>query len=247
MGGGPFSVAIETTTPHGSIAVAVADRLLESTALDPVRRHNLELAAEIDRLLRKHGAGPADLGRLFLSIGPGSFTGLRIAVATAKMLAYALPLEVFAVPTIEVVVANVPAARSPVAVCLSRKQEQVYGAVYRHEAGRWRPAVEPAVRTWRELLAAAPRPLAAVGEIGPLGPDDAQVQALGADLAKPRSDMVWALGLALARRGLAADPHRLEPLYARRPEAVERWEASSRNQAAASPHAAEPRAPRPRS
>ena len=220
-----FSLAIETSTRDGAVTLGRDDRILDGADLPQQRRHNLDLMAIMDQLLRRHGGTPRDLAHVFVSIGPGSFTGLRIAVATARMLARVLDVGLVAVPTIEVVVANVPtSAHRHVAACLNRKDDCLYAAVYGADGSHWRPVVEAANMTWDELLARSPRPLALVGAAPPQADLPADVSRLPADLARPRSDTVWRLGRARASAGRFSDPGRLLPLYARRPEAESLWE-----------------------
>ena len=75
-----------------------------------------------------------------------------------------------------------------------------------------------------QLLAAAPRPLAILGEVLPALVAPEGVAILPADLATARSEVVWRLGQQQARAGAWADPLALVPLYGRQPEAVELWD-----------------------
>ncbi len=89
MGDGRYNLAIETSSRSASIALGCADRLIEAVDLPPQRRHNVGLMPAIDRLCGAHGVTPRDLAEVYVSLGPGSFTGLRVAVAAVKMLALA--------------------------------------------------------------------------------------------------------------------------------------------------------------
>lgn len=222
----PYSLAIETTSRVGEIALGRADALLDTVTLPPQRRHHVGLMPGIEGLCRAHGLGPRDIGEVYVSLGPGSFTGLRVAVAAAKMLALAGGVKLVGVPTLDVVAHNAPPAHAHVAACLNLKRETIYCAVYRREGGQMTPIVPPALRALPELLHEAPRPVAVVGELlpEPAPGDDAQVTVLPPELARGRAEVVWHLGRALARAERYTDPLAIEPMYIRRPEAVELWE-----------------------
>jgi tRNA threonylcarbamoyladenosine biosynthesis protein TsaB len=260
----PFNLAIETSGRAGSVTLGRGDELIATAALPPPApppRRSVDLMPTIDALCRAHGVGPAQVGEVYVSIGPGSFTGLRIAVATAKVLAPTLGVKLVSVPTLDVVAQNVPTDidADHVAVCLNLKRNSVYAGVFGREPARdaavlgatgglpasargasstdhtggqaasgtpmWVLVSEPALMSMADLLQTAPRPLALVGDPLPPIPEGLAEGVLVLDrrLAAPRSEAVWRLGRAAARRGDFADPFALVPLYVRPPEAVELW------------------------
>ncbi|MEO0587835.1 MAG: tRNA (adenosine(37)-N6)-threonylcarbamoyltransferase complex dimerization subunit type 1 TsaB, partial [Planctomycetota bacterium] len=150
------ALAIETSQRQASIALGRGDDVLESRDLPQLKRHNLELMPTIDALVRDHGLGPADLAEVYLSVGPGSFTGLRVAVATGKLLTFALPhLKLVAVPTLDVLAAQAPADVPHVAACLNTKANTVYAAIYGP------PTPTPPPQSPNRQTASSPNPLAA--------------------------------------------------------------------------------------
>ena len=191
------NLAIETSTRTGRVALGCGDALLARADLPAKRRHNLDLVPTIDRVCREHGLGPGDLAEVYVSLGPGSFTGLRSAVATAKMLSLTLGVKLVGVPTLEVLRAQHPEA----VVCLNVKRGTAWSAG---------PGLEPALRTLEELRAMG-RPLVA----------DTLDDAVPAD---PQVDVVWKLGRAAAAANRYDDPLTLAPLYIREPEAVTLWD-----------------------
>lgn len=94
-------LAIETSQHRGSVAVKLPDGRIDSESLSPKKRHDDDLLPAIDRLFARNNLKPRDLsdGAVAVSIGPGGFTGLRIAVATAKMFAETLGAKIIAVPS----------------------------------------------------------------------------------------------------------------------------------------------------
>lgn len=228
------SVAIETSGRVGSVTIGRGDRLLETVTLPQARRHNVELTAAIDALTRRHGLARAELVEVYVSIGPGSFTGLRVAAATAKMLALALGVRIVTVPTLDATVANVPGPDGPgqpehgcphLAVALNLKRAAAYTGLFAWGDDRWRALREPALRSAADLLAEAPRPLAVLGpgEFVEQAAGGGDVTVLDDAWLTARAEVVWQLGREGAAAGRYADAAALTPLYVRPPEAVELW------------------------
>src|SRR5271163_2151267 len=94
-------LALETSELTGSVAAAADGNVLAELQLDPQQRSAQSLAPAIRALLAQVGWQPADIDLLAVTIGPGSFTGLRVGVATAKVFAYACGAEVLGISTLE--------------------------------------------------------------------------------------------------------------------------------------------------
>jgi tRNA threonylcarbamoyladenosine biosynthesis protein TsaB len=93
-------LAIDTATHTGVLGLADRDgRLLASETWTTGHRHGEELLSRLDALLGRVSATPTDIRAIAVGIGPGSFTGLRIGLATAKTLAYGLDVPLTGVPT----------------------------------------------------------------------------------------------------------------------------------------------------
>ena len=134
------NLAIETSGRTGAIALGRGDELLAVVDLPQQRRHTLELMPTIDRLCREHGVGACDLGEVCVSLGPGSFTGLRVALATVKMLALAGGVRVVGIPSIDALRLEHPEAM----VLLNIKRGSAYCAG---------PGFPPALRPLGEIEA----------------------------------------------------------------------------------------------
>jgi tRNA threonylcarbamoyladenosine biosynthesis protein TsaB len=96
-------LAIETSAQAGSVALLTDESLVTQVVMPTDRRSAQSLAPAIDQLLRSAGVKPAQLGLVATTIGPGSFTGLRVGVTTAKTLAYAVGCQCLGVDTLEVI------------------------------------------------------------------------------------------------------------------------------------------------
>jgi tRNA threonylcarbamoyladenosine biosynthesis protein TsaB len=129
-------LGIESSTRQGGVAIVDGDRLVCESLLNIEVTHSERLLPAIDRLLADARLSLGALEGIAVSIGPGSFTGLRIGLSTAKGLAYATGLPVVGVSTLEAMAWGLPAARWPVCPVLDARKQEVYAAVFRHaEAG----------------------------------------------------------------------------------------------------------------
>jgi tRNA threonylcarbamoyladenosine biosynthesis protein TsaB len=102
-------LAIETVETTGSVAALDNQRVLAEHRLEPTQRSAQSLAPGLAALLRQVNWRPTDVQLVSVARGPGSFTGLRIGVATAKTFAYSVGCQVLGVPTLLAIASQVPA------------------------------------------------------------------------------------------------------------------------------------------
>lgn len=215
-----FNLAIETSSATSSLAVGRGGDVLDTRLMPRKRRHNVELLPTLDTMCQDLGLVPRQLAAVYVSIGPGSFTGLRVGITIARMLARTTGCRLVAVPTLEVLARSVPKEVTNVAVALNLKRETVWSAVY---DGDRQVIAEPTLRTMDALLAAAPDDVAVLGD--PLPDVPGGVNVLPAEWAVPDARHVYAIGHRMAGEKRWADPGTIAPLYAREPEAVTLWNA----------------------
>ncbi len=225
-----YALALETSSLWGSAALGSAGQALAEQCLERPRKHASDLLPVIDRLCRDAGVEPAKLGEVFVSIGPGSFTGLRVGVTVARMLALAHGKRLVAVPTLSVIAQNAAEADDPpdqLVVITDAKRRRVYAATFERRADRYTPTTEPAEHDPARLFAAQPRTCAILGA-GVTEHREAVaasgLRVLPEPLFSPHARTVYHLGLNLAQRGSFTNPRNLIPHYVRRVEAEERWE-----------------------
>ncbi len=145
-------LAVETSTLSGGAALLDDERVVGEYILDVRITHSERLMAAIDQLLSDAGWTARDLEGLAVTVGPGSFTGLRVGLSTVKGLALALAIPVAAVPTLDAMAAMLPYAALPVCPVLDARKREVYASLYRWDGLGMR-------RQW-DYLAIAPDDLA---------------------------------------------------------------------------------------
>ena len=137
-------LAVDTSTSVNTVAVCRGARrsdathevhLLAETAVECRRLHSERLLATVDWVLEEAGIAFSDVDALAVSIGPGSFTGLRIGAATWKGLAFGRGLPLAAVPTLDAMARLLPLRDAVVCPLLDARMKEVFGAVYRYQGG----------------------------------------------------------------------------------------------------------------
>lgn len=130
MSAAPRVLALGTTGTAGSVAALAGQELLREVTLDPRQRSAQSLAPGIQQLLADVGWRSADVQLAAVAIGPGSFTGLRVGVMTAKTWAYATGAAVLAVNTIEVIAEQSLTDPGSVTVVFDAQRKQLFSARY---------------------------------------------------------------------------------------------------------------------
>ncbi|WP_367342551.1 tRNA (adenosine(37)-N6)-threonylcarbamoyltransferase complex dimerization subunit type 1 TsaB [Limosilactobacillus sp.] len=124
-------LAIDTSNHPMTVALLDDRQLLASTTLNMVRNHSIYLMPTIDELMQRVKWRPSDLERIVVAQGPGSYTGVRIAVTTAKVLAATLKIGLVGVSSLSVLAANVPPINQAlIAPFFDARRGNVYGGVY---------------------------------------------------------------------------------------------------------------------
>ena len=193
----------------------------------PVARATAEdLLPAVDALLRGVGVPLADIAAIAVSVGPGSFTSLRVGIATAKGLAFGTRCGVIAVPTLAALSRTAPAGDAPIAAMLDARRGEVYAALYEPaEAGVPRELLPAGVFTPEELAQHLPDRCTLVGEGAALYGDRVRellgdgVQVVPPPASDPSAAHVGVLAARLCRTGGLGDAADLSPRYVRRAEA----------------------------
>ncbi|MCY2968942.1 MAG: tRNA (adenosine(37)-N6)-threonylcarbamoyltransferase complex dimerization subunit type 1 TsaB [Planctomycetota bacterium] len=222
-----LTLAIETSGFQGSVALLDDDECLEERPLELGRQHGQTLLPEIHTLFQSHSWSPRDCGLVAVSVGPGSYTGLRVGVVCAKTLAWGTKCRLVGVETLLAIAAQIPSWESEVLVISDAQRESVYVGRYARDINSGMRQVAPiSVMSLSEFAGQlAPTDLVC----GPGLPKLTAVTAatfrtLSPEFQLPRAAVVG----QLARRELAAghedSPMTLTPLYLRQSSAETQWD-----------------------
>lgn len=102
-----ISLAFDTSNKAMTVALLEDGQVLADFTLNVKKNHSISLMPTIDFIMQQAGLKPSDLDRIIVAKGPGSYTGLRVAVATAKTLAYSLKIDLVGVSSLQAIAANV--------------------------------------------------------------------------------------------------------------------------------------------
>jgi len=162
-------LALDTSSDMLGLALHDGRRLLWESSW-PVRlRHTVELAPAVKGVMDQTGAKVKDLVAVAVTLGPGSFTALRIGIAFAKGLALASTMKIIGLRTLDVLVrAQIP-RKEPLAAVLETGRRGVAAAVYQYSEDSWKEISPPKIYRWPELVESIPRRGRVCGEIGEEG------------------------------------------------------------------------------
>ena len=222
-----YSLALETSGRLGSVALFQAATLVTERTYPHGLQHAAAIVPMIDQLCREHAITPKQIELIHVSVGPGSFTGLRVGITLAKTLAWAQGAKIVAVPSAEGIVQNLPDAAQNGIVVLDAKRGQIFTARYARDAQRQWQTQEPAhLDTLARIIERAPKPAHLIGEGIPYHRESiaasSDVILVDESLWTPRASVVGELGLARAARCEFVDPFHLAPTYVRLAEAEEK-------------------------
>jgi tRNA threonylcarbamoyladenosine biosynthesis protein TsaB len=199
-------LAFDTATPHVTVALHDGDAVVATYESEESMRHGEMLAPGIHRVLADAGARAADLTAIAVGVGPGPFTGLRVGLVTARTLAFVREIPVHGVCSLDILAAaGVDQGLDEFVVATDARRKEVYLASY---AGGRRVSGPEVVKP-----VDAKTDLPVIGRGGALYPDAFP------DVREPEHPLASVLcDVVLNRRFEILDP---EPLYLRRPDAVE--------------------------
>lgn len=213
-------LSLDTTTRAGSAAVIRDGRVLHEVSGNPELSHGQRLPTDVMRLLESAGVAVEAIELFAVAAGPGSFTGLRVGIATIQGLAIATGRKVVPVSVLEALASA--AGAGPAAAWMDAQRGQIFGALYAPGGGMLAgPSSLPPAETldsWRGL---ANLPEATFIGDGAVRYADLLREQLGADVAVlPSPPLAGIIGRIAARQpARAVLPHVLVPIYVRRPDA----------------------------
>ena len=220
-------LALETTELIGSVAAFCDGNLLAEQQLEPQQRSAQSLAPGLRSLLQDVGWQPPQVDLVAVTRGPGSFTGLRVGVTTAKVFAYAVGAQVLGVDTLETIVAGAPGHFQALSAAVDAQRGEVVAQSFRRGPPRgWRPAADPELLKIDAWLESLPGGTALTGPVLRKMADRVPDRLTVLD-PQYWSPTAAALARLAARRHAAGSRHdlwTLAPRYFRRSAAEEKWE-----------------------
>ena len=244
-------LAIDTSTNNASLALADGSTLLAELNWRVGQRHGSETLERARWLLREANLSLDAVDGIAVATGPGSFNGLRVALATAKSLAFALSVPLYGIPTLDIIGWGARLSSHPIWALIDAGRGEVYAACYAGDGAHavWSPLAQSLndqperyiITTPAELATHTAGPLVVVGEWRDTM-QAALVDVLGqracfvSPLDVRRGAALAALASMRSARSDADDPHTLEPLYLRRPHITK----SARAIVTPTPHEYEP-------
>lgn len=224
-------LGIDTATTRVSVAIAEGGVVLGAVSLSGGRRHAEQLAPAIQYLRDELGVSFRQLAAIAVDVGPGLFTGLRVGVTTAKVMAQALRVPVVGIPSLDLVAYPLRYSNRLVVAVLDARRREVFSASYRPVPGGLQRVSDYEVRTPTELVAELEAGtdellLAGDGVAAYRGAFSSleHAELAGADHASPNAAALVELATARVEREDFESPSELRPLYLRTSDAEIHWD-----------------------
>ena len=223
-------LAVDTTTPSGSVALLEDDVLLGEANVESAATHSARLLRSVDFLLTAHGRDVKDIDAFAVAAGPGSFTGIRIGVSAVKSLAFASGKPIAPVSTLLALATKLAADGGPRLVCplLDAKKEEIYAGLFEARKIGLAELIPQGAYTPDTFFARLPaRRVIAFAGSG-LTAYRAKLLLYVRDKVRfPRRSSVLAaevgrIGWGMIREGKGVGAASLEPFYLRRSQAEEK-------------------------
>ena len=158
-------LAIDTATEFAGIALYNQDAVWAEEIWHAGRNHTVELTPRLKRMMQAATVAIADLEAIAVSIGPGSYTGVRIAVALAKGLALPYNLSVIGVSTLDIAAYPHQIQPLPVIAVAQAGRKRLLSAAYAHQGGQWQLLAAPELGILVQLAETITEPTLVTGEL----------------------------------------------------------------------------------
>ncbi|MGX7245726.1 tRNA (adenosine(37)-N6)-threonylcarbamoyltransferase complex dimerization subunit type 1 TsaB [Enterococcus quebecensis] len=221
-------LAIDTSNQTLTVAVCEEKKIIGQHTITVKRNHSLTLMPAITQLVKEVGLIPNDIDRIVVAQGPGSYTGLRIGVTTAKTLAYTLKKELVGISSLKALAANCVIVDGPIIPVFDARRNNVYTGAYEYVDGVLTTIKSDrhiAMEEWLEQL----KEYSSLYFVG----EDVEKFRQLIESVLPNAQIneypQWQIpnGATLAELGRLAepeaDPHHFLPMYLKRVEAEENW------------------------
>jgi len=157
-------LGIETSTMQGGVALLSEEGLIAESFLSVEATHSERLLPAVDRILAEAKLGLGELHGFAVAIGPGSFTGLRIGLSTAKSLSLATGKPLVGLPTLEAIAFGLPFCRWQICPLLDARKKEVYCALFRFQDETLLRIMEDSALTVEALVEKITEPTVFLGD-----------------------------------------------------------------------------------
>jgi len=221
-------LGIETATEQVSVALGGHEGVIALFEVGRGRRHAEILAPAIDFICAQADFGLDELGLIAVDVGPGLFTGMRVGLATAKALAFALRVPMIGISSLDLLAFPCRHADRVVVPVIDARKGEVFYAMYRQVPGGVQQVVAPRVGTVEDLIAdllARSQDVLCVGD-GALRYREEILDGFHCEIggdAHPSAAQLVQLAHARALREDWVNARDIEPIYLRAPDAKINW------------------------
>ena len=220
-----ITLALDTATLAASVALVVSDGAVFETELTAGETHSRTLLPEINDLLKRAGADVRQIDVIAVGLGPGSFTGLRIGLSSAKGLAWAAKIPLIGISTLRVLADAYPAGHETICPLINARKDQVYAVRYIPGPDGFRHKdAEPQSFTLDRLVGTINKPTIFFGPALAKWESDLR-NKLGSlfirgdsSLDRPKATILAEIGRKRFINGDNGDPALVLPIYVRPPD-----------------------------
>ena len=226
-------LGIETSTKTCSIALADGEKIRDEISLHLGLFHSERVIPLLDEILKSNGMAIKDIDGIAVSIGPGSFTGIRIGVSTARGLAQSLNIPLVGIPSLDGLAFGMETSGEVVCPMIDALRREIYTALYEGRK-RLTPHQLIGIESWLEGLKDKGETILFLGEAVDIYEDlikdslKKKAKIVEKEKRYASADRVAQLGLEKLVSGEGKKYDEVFPLYIRKPEAEVKWEERQR-------------------
>jgi tRNA threonylcarbamoyladenosine biosynthesis protein TsaB len=221
-----MTLGIDTASPTGGVALAHKEKgLIGEIRLKTKRTHSEQVMRSVDYILDASGFRLDEIDFFTVTVGPGSFTGLRVGLSTVKGLSFATGKSVAAVSTLEAFAFSFPATSNLICPLLDARKKEVYGGIFRWSGEELSRIMHESVLDIGDIFGFITEDTIFAGN-GAVMYRNVIIESVGAralfappHVMSPLPSALCILGFQKAEKGEFSDPVSLAPLYLRKSEA----------------------------
>jgi len=223
-------LGIETSTSQVSCALGGPEEVIAASRVLRGQRHAETLTPMISQVLAAGGVQPSELGAIAVGVGPGLYTGLRVGLATARAMAFALRVPMIGIASLDLLAFPVRFTSRTIVTVIDARRSEVFWAAYRATPGGVQRLGEHRVDSPDDVVAeleAEPGEFLLVGDGARRYRSRfeglAHAEFGDAGLHHPSAEALVELAHPLAVREEFVQPEEIRPLYLRKPDAAANW------------------------